>query len=75
MVKATIGEKIIYLSIGGFLPAPYKNLFGISPLYAKSLQLAENDTVLVHFEQNRLPIINSVFVSPLNKNDYDVLVM
>lgn len=74
MVRALIGEKILYFSIGGLLPAPYRNVFGINPLYAKSLQLLENNPVLVRFVPNRLPIINSLTVSPLNSNDYEVIV-
>lgn len=74
MVRATVGEQIVYFSIGGLLPAPDRNVFGINPLYAKSLQLLENQSILVRFVLNRLPIINSVTVSPLNRNDYEVLV-
>lgn len=74
VVRVTIGEKTIYFSIGGLLPAPYKNTFAINPLYAKSLELVENNSVLVRFENNHLPIINSVVVSPLSGNDYEILV-
>ncbi|KAJ8946678.1 hypothetical protein NQ318_019993 [Aromia moschata] len=48
------------------------NSVGINSLYAKALGIKENELVTLS-EISQLPTVNSITISPLNSNDYDVL--
>lgn len=66
-------NKIGYFSINATSANLDENSIGLSSLYAKALNIDENETIILA-EIPHLPTINSILISPINKNDYDVLV-
>lgn len=47
---------------------------GINPHYAKVLKISEKDTVTLTPAEKNISKIISLTLSPINKNDYDILV-